>query len=120
MLVAASVTVLIVLVVAGIFEVLPRLLTHAAGATNVNCTLAIPANPLSAQGLATPYQLVGTNAAADGACNEANPNQSAFVQADILNPATGQISTYEPLVIDQGTTPAAAPVVPQLPANAVV
>ncbi|TMC20118.1 MAG: hypothetical protein E6J34_13655 [Chloroflexi bacterium] len=79
----------------------------------------MPANPLTAQGLATPYQLVATKAA-DGPCNEANPNQSAFVQATILDPATGQISAYEPLVIDQGTKPAVAPVVPKLAAKAVV
>ncbi len=44
----------------------------------------------------------------------------AFVQATILNPATGALSTYEPLVITQGTQPAAKPVVPTLPAGAVV
>jgi len=93
--------------------------SHAAAAINMDCTLTVPANPLSAQGLATPYQLSATNAA-NGACNEANPNQSAFVQAAILDPATGKISIYEPLVIDAGTQPAVAPVVPTLPANAVV
>ncbi len=55
-----------------------------------------------------------------GPCNESNINQSAFVQATIYNPATGAFSVYAPLVIDQGTTPAAAPVVPTLPQNAVV
>jgi hypothetical protein len=79
----------------------------------------VPANPLSAAGLATPYQFVATNAAM-GPCNEANVNQSAFVQAGIYDPATGALSVYDPLVVDQGTTPAAAPVVPTLPANAVV
>ena len=44
----------------------------------------------------------------------------AFVQATILNPATGALSVYEPLVITQGTTPAVAPTVPTLPAGAVV
>jgi hypothetical protein len=44
----------------------------------------------------------------------------AFVQATILDPATGALSVYEPLVITQGTTPAAAPVVPTLPAGAIV
>jgi hypothetical protein len=47
-------------------------------------------------------------------------NLGAFVQATILDPATGKLSVYEPLVITQGTTPAAAPVVPTLPAGAVV
>jgi hypothetical protein len=44
----------------------------------------------------------------------------AFVQATILNPWTGKLYVYNPLVITQGTTPAAAPVVPALPRNAVV
>ncbi|HET9172219.1 MAG TPA: hypothetical protein VFN97_22520 [Actinospica sp.] len=91
----------------------------AAATPNPNCTLIVPANPLSAQGLATPYQFVATNAAM-GPCHEANINQSAFVQATVYDPATGALSVYDPLVIDQGTTPAAAPVVPTLPANAVV
>jgi hypothetical protein len=79
----------------------------------------VPANPLSAAGLATPYQFVATNAAM-GPCHEANVNQSAFVQASIYDPATGALSVYDPLVVDQGTTPAAPPVVPTLPAGAVV
>ncbi len=44
----------------------------------------------------------------------------AFVQATILNPATGKLCVYDPLVITKGTTPAAAPVVPALPRGAVV
>jgi hypothetical protein len=86
---------------------------------NLDCTLVVPDDPLTAGGLATPYQLVATNPA-DGACHEADPNQSAFVEAAILDPKTGRLSIYRPLVIDQGTTPAAAPVVPHLPDNAVV
>src|SRR5262249_37040861 len=46
--------------------------------------------------------------------------QAAFVQATIIDPATGKVSVYNPLVIDQGTQPAAAPVVPTLPRGAVV
>jgi hypothetical protein len=90
---------------------------------NVSCDIIVPANPLTAQGLATPFQLTGTNgmtAQASG-CTMANfGNLGAFVQATILNPATGALSVYEPLVITQGTTPAAAPVVPTLPAGAIV
>jgi hypothetical protein len=119
MLIGFGVTLVVALIGAGVFVVLPLINSHAAAAANPNCTILIPNNPLSAQGLATPYQLAATNAA-NGPCNEANPNQSAFVQADILNPATGQMSAYEPLVIDQGTQPAIAPVVPTLPAGAVV
>jgi hypothetical protein len=47
-------------------------------------------------------------------------NLGAFVQATVLDPAAGTLAVYEPLVITQGTTPAAAPVVPTLPANAIV
>ena len=83
----------------------------------------MPANPLSAAGLATPYQLTGSGgmtAAASG-CTMTNAAElGAFVQATILDPATGALSVYEPLVITQGTTPAVAPVVPTLPANAIV
>jgi len=118
MLIGIGVTVLIV-IAAGFFTVVrPFILSHAA-TPNQNCTLTVPANPLSAQGLATPYQFAATDAA-QGPCNEANAAQSAFVQAVIYDPATGNMSVYEPLVIDQGTQPAAAPVVPTLPAGAVV
>ena len=93
----------------------------AAGTTppNGDCTLIVPKNPLSATGLATPYQLVATDPN-NGPCNETNNVQSAFVQAAIFDPANGQISVYHPLVIDAGTEPAVAPVVPTLPANAIV
>jgi hypothetical protein len=55
-----------------------------------------------------------------GPCHEANPNQSAFVEATVLDPATGALSVYHPLVVDQGTQPASPPVLAALPANAVV
>jgi hypothetical protein len=97
--------------------------TAAAAAANVSCDIIVPANPLTAQGLATPYQLTGANgmSAQASGCTMANSaNLGAFVQATILDPATGALSVYEPLVITQGTTPAVAPVVPTLPAGAVV
>jgi hypothetical protein len=86
---------------------------------NPDCSLVVPANPLSATGLATPYQLFATDRAG-GKCDEANTAQSAFVEATILNPATGALSVYRPLVLNQGAEPAAPQVVPTLPANAVV
>jgi hypothetical protein len=92
--------------------------SHAA-AVNPNCTLIVPANPLSAQGLATPYRLMATDNAM-GPCKEANANQGAFVQGVIYDPATGKFSVYSPLVIDKGTQPAIMPTVPTLPADAVV
>jgi hypothetical protein len=94
-----------------------------AAADNTDCDIVVPANPLSAQGLATPYQLTGPNGTspANSGCNMANAAAlGAFVQATILNPRTGALSVYNPLVITQGTTPAVAPVVPTLPRNAIV
>ncbi|MGH2478218.1 MAG: hypothetical protein ACRDHW_00965, partial [Ktedonobacteraceae bacterium] len=38
----------------------------------------------------------------------------------VINPTTGQISIYNPLVVDKGTKPAIAPMVPQLPAGGIV
>jgi hypothetical protein len=81
--------------------------TAAQAANTLNCTLIAPANPLSAQGLATPWQL------SDG-CSEANPNEEAFVEATILAP-NGKLQIYDPLVITQGTTPAATPAAPAIP-----
>jgi hypothetical protein len=97
--------------------------TTTTTTTNVNCDIVVPANPLTAQGLATPYQLTGPNGMtpAQSGCTMTNAvNLGAFVQATILNPATGQLSVYNPLVITQGTTPAVAPKAPTLPQNAVV
>ncbi len=108
----------LVLVAAAAF-VLPKLGSHAAAAINGDCTLIVPRDPLSARGLSTPYQLVATDAA-NGACNEANAMQAAFVQAAAFDPVTGKIAVYDPLVTDQGTQPAVAPVVPTLPKGAIV
>jgi hypothetical protein len=86
--------------------------TAAQAAASMNCTLAVPANPLSAHGLATPYQL------GDG-CSESTTDLQAFVETTILSPS-GQLQVYNPLVITQGTQPAAAPVVPQIRAGSQV
>jgi hypothetical protein len=95
----------------------------SSSAVNPNCDIIVPANPLSAKGLATPYQLTGPageSPAASG-CQMINSfNLGAFVQATILDPRTGALSVYNPLVVTQGTTPAVAPVVPKLPKHAVV
>ena len=95
----------------------------AATAADVSCALIVPANPLTAQGLATPFQLTGPDGmspAASGCTMAHFASAGAFAQATIFDPATGALSTYEPLVITQGTQPAAAPAVPALPAGAVV
>jgi len=65
-------------------------------AASTNCTVSVPANPLSAQGLASPWVL------GDG-CTWANGGtEGVFIDATILAP-NGQIQVYNPLVINQGT-----------------
>jgi hypothetical protein len=86
--------------------------TAAQAATSLNCTLIVPANPLSAQGLATPWQL------SDG-CTQANPSEEAFVEATILAP-NGNLQIYDPLVVTQGTTAAVTPTAPTIPQGAQV
>jgi hypothetical protein len=86
--------------------------TQAQAANTLNCTLIVPNSPLSARGLATPWQL------SDG-CSEANPNEEAFVESTFLAP-NGQLEVYDPLVITQGTTAAVAPQVPRIPRGAQV
>src|SRR5579864_5372454 len=73
-------------------------IAFAQAAVNQDCTLIVRHNPLTAGGLATPYELVATNPA-NAPCHEADKNQSAFVQAAIIDKDTGQISIYNPLVI---------------------
>ena len=80
----------------------------------VRCGLSVPAHPLSARGLATPYVLSG-----DG-CTETDPGHSAFVQATVIDTRTGQVANYTPLVITKGTHPAIRPTVPKLPKHRVV
>jgi hypothetical protein len=86
---------------------------------NANCTLIVPPDPLTAKGLATPYELTATDPGM-GPCSESNTAQSAFVQAAIFDPATNSISIYNPLVIDKGDYPLVPPVLPTLPAGAIV
>jgi hypothetical protein len=95
----------------------------SSSANNPNCSIIVPANPLSAKGLATPYQLTGPDGESPAAtgCQMINSvNLGAFVQATILDPATGKLWVYNPLVVTAGTKPAVKPVVPKLPAHAVV
>jgi hypothetical protein len=82
-------------------------------AASTNCTVSVPANPLSAQGLASPWVL------GDG-CTWANgATEGVFIDATILAP-NGQLLVYNPLVIDQGTTPAVAPTPPTIAAGSQV
>ncbi|HXT89999.1 MAG TPA: hypothetical protein VN714_12170 [Trebonia sp.] len=87
--------------------------TAAQAATSLSCSLAVPNNPLSAQGLATPWQL------GDG-CSMANAGtEGAYVEATILAP-NGALQVYNPLVVDAGTQPAVAPTPPTIAAGSAV
>jgi hypothetical protein len=92
----------------------------SATTTDVSCDLIVPADPLSGQGLATPYQLTGTGGMAPAKSGCQMSNAGAFVQATILDPSTGALSVYDPLVITKGTRPAVLPWPPRIPADAVV
>jgi len=91
----------------------------AVAVPNPNCTLIVPKNALTAAGLATAFQLTATDPG-QGPCNESNSAQAAFVQGAIFDPATGAISIYNPVVVDAGDEPLVPPVVPTLPAGAIV
>ncbi len=95
----------------------------------MNCLLAVPNNPLTAAGLATPYLL--SSPTGSSGCSQANTTGGtlAFVQAAVYSKSAHTISVYTPLVADAPTstpgvprTPryAISPVVPTLPADAVV
>jgi hypothetical protein len=87
--------------------------TAAQAANSLNCSLAVPASPLSAAGLATPWQL------GDG-CSMANAgDEGAFVEATILAP-NGSLQVYNPLVITAGTKAAVAPTAPKIAAGSTV
>ncbi len=81
--------------------------------TLVLCKLVVPPAPLTSVGLATPWRL-------QAPCHESDPGSAVFVQGTIFDPATKALTTYSPLVIDQGTVPAIVPVPPILPAHAIV
>jgi hypothetical protein len=86
----------------------------AATQQGVECTITMPAHALTAQGLATPWELGGEG------CDETVKDDAAFIDATIFDPATGSLSIYRPLVVTAGTTPAVDPLAPTLPAGAVV
>jgi hypothetical protein len=74
------------------------------------CTLTVPRDPLSAEGLATPYVL----SSAATACSEMDQGTAAFVQATVYSPSTGQLSVYDPVVVSTGQQPPVVPPVPRL------
>jgi len=75
--------------------------------------MVVPANPLSAAGLATPFIL-------QLPCNQSDAGMASFVQGVIFDPTGIKLYVYNPLVITQGTTPAIVPTQPTLPQGAVV
>ncbi|KAG0359145.1 hypothetical protein BGZ54_010091 [Gamsiella multidivaricata] len=79
-----------------------------------DCFLKVPAQPLTAKGLATPYILMA------GSCDQTQADQQVFVEATVFDPHTKTFAVYQPLVINEGTQPAIAPVVPKLPRDAIV
>jgi hypothetical protein len=85
----------------------------ALNATVLDCFLTLPNDPLSATGLSTPFLL-------SAPCSQTVATQQSFAEAAIYDPATGDITIYHPLVLDAGKTAGAPPVVPTLPAGAVV
>lgn len=96
----------------GLAALLLATLSHAQ-----NCVITVPPNPLTAAGLATPYKMAG--------CNQLEfANNASFVEATILDPATGALQVYNPLIINQDQAVEGKdfikPVTPTLPANAVV
>jgi hypothetical protein len=105
---------------------IPAALTNTAVTTvagNSTCDIIVPAHPMSARGLATPYQLTGADGTtpAESGCQMSDAVRlGAFVQATILDPATGALSVYDPLVVTKGIRPAVLPSVPKIPADAVV
>src|SRR5206468_4521048 len=74
----------------------------SSSAVNTVCDIVIPAHPLTAKGLATPFLLTGpagTSPAASG-CQMINWfNLGALAQANVLVPASGRLSLYNPIVI---------------------
>jgi len=89
---------------------------YVTNGQNANCGIIIPANALTAAAMQAPW-FASTPFPAAGPCNQSNVGQTSFVQGAIINLATGAISIYNPLVIDQGATPGVAPTKVALPAS---
>jgi len=80
-----------------------------------DCRIAVPANPLTAEGLATPYVASG-----DGCSQRAGA--ASFVECAIYDGA-GNMEIYAPLVVDQGDKPVkdfVPPLKPKVPNGASV
>lgn len=78
-----------------------------------NCGLIVPADPLTAQGLATPYILTSLDPA--NPCSIINTGSAVFVEATILDNDNGNLFVYHPLVVDNIGQIAVPIVVPEIP-----
>jgi len=93
------------------------LLAHVNTVFGQDCTMTVPANPLSANGLASPYILQKT-----GGCSQLDSGTQSFVECAIYDNA-GNIQLYAPLVINQGdqtNVDYIPPVMPTVPSGATV
>jgi hypothetical protein len=89
---------------------------------NPDCQIQLPAQPLTPAGLATPYLLSALNPA-NGPCNMANVDQTAFVQGVIYDNTIvpPQLFVYNPIVVDAADpVPAVALQPPNLNPGAIV
>ncbi len=80
----------------------------------------VPANPLSAQGLATPYSWLHQMRLPMVPVMRPMPIRVLSSRQPFTILPQARFSIYSPLVIDQGTQPAVVPTAPTLPADAVV
>jgi hypothetical protein len=79
-----------------------------------DCTITVPANPLTAAGLATPYTITGDGCSQRGCA-------PSFVECAIYS--AGNLQIYAPLVVDQGDKPGVdfvPPIKPTVPNGATV
>lgn len=72
--------------------------------------MTVPTDPLTAIGLAMPWQLENCDESTNG----------VFVQAVIFDLHTHQLTTYDPLMINAGQSPLVAPTIPTLPLHHIV
>ena len=89
----------------------------AATAANVNCTIIVPADPLSARAWRRrlAHRPGERDAAASGSTMTNAVNLGGVRPGHHPRTAHGRLSVPDPLVITAGTTPAVTPVVPKLP-----
>ena len=80
--------------------------------SNAQCAIKLPDNPLTAQGLATPFTVTG--------CDQTQKTLVSFAQGVIFDPNTNTLSVYNPLIINEGTQPAIMPTLPKIPNNAII